>query len=170
MIPRADKLAVWVFALGLASCADPQPTPFAPENQPAAVQARKKKAAPPPEPAPPEEPRRGRVTRMPLGNLFQRQQAGTALIYDVRPAFVHAFGHIPGAISWPKADFEKNLAAREAEIRAAAEAGKPVVLYCTDLACPDAREVAERLAQRGHNVAVLEGGWDAWKAGDLPTS
>ncbi len=150
-----------VVALALVSCA----TPPEPETAP-----------PPPPPSAPEAPaeqppapQSGKVTRMPLGTLFQLQQSDGALIYDVRPAFFHRLGHIPGSLNWPKSAFDSQLPSREAEIRAAAAAGKPVVLYCTDLACPDARNVASRLAARGHSVSVLEGGWDAWKTGELPT-
>lgn len=112
----------------------------------------------------------GRVTRIALGDLFALQQSGNVLIYDVRPAFFHSLGNIPGSVNWPKYAFNRQLDAREAEIRAATTAGKPVVLYCTDLACPDARNVATRLAERGHHTSVLEGGWEAWKAGGLPGS
>ena len=112
----------------------------------------------------------GRVTRIALGDLFALQQSGEVLIYDVRPAFFHSLGHVPGSVNWPKSAFERQLTAREAEIRAAAGAGRPVVLYCTDLACPDARDVATWLAERGHDTRVLEGGWEAWKAGGLPGS
>lgn len=110
----------------------------------------------------------GRVTRIMLGDFFARQQSGDVLIYDVRPAFFHSMGSIPGSINWPKSAYQNQLSRRESEIRDAAAAGWPVVLYCTDLACPDARDIATRLAARGHSVSVLEGGWEAWKAGGLP--
>lgn len=100
--------------------------------------------------------------------LFPRQQAGTVLIYDARPRFVAAFGKIPGGISWPRGDFETRLAKSEAEIRAAQAEGKPVVVYCTDEACPDATAVAEKLAARGHDVSVLTGGFALWKEAGLP--
>ena len=83
----------------------------------------------------------------------------------------HAFGaaKIPGAISWPRHDFNGRLSQSETEIAAAKAAGKPVVIYCTDAGCPDDRAVAEKLAARGHDVAVLEGGFAAWKEAGLPT-
>jgi rhodanese-related sulfurtransferase len=117
----------------------------------------------------PATPQGGRVTRIMLGDLFQLQQTGGALIFDVRPGFIYQLGHIPGAISWPKNSFQSQLSAHETEIVAARAAKKPVVVYCVDLACPDARTVAGLLAERGHSIAVLEGGYDAWKTGDLPT-
>lgn len=106
---------------------------------------------------------------MSLEAFFPRQQAGTVLIYDARPTFVSAFGRIPGAISWPRGDFKKLLPQREPEIRRAVAAGKIVVIYCTDLACPDARAVAEQLVERGHDVSILEGGYATWKDNGMPT-
>ncbi|MEO8616722.1 MAG: rhodanese-like domain-containing protein [Luteolibacter sp.] len=112
--------------------------------------------------------KQGRVTRIALGDFFQRQQAGRALIFDVRPGFYYSLGHVPGAINWPRARFDSGLATYEPKIQSATAEGKPVFLYCTDLACPDALAVAEKLAARGHSIAVLQGGWEAWKAGELP--
>lgn len=106
---------------------------------------------------------------MSIEAFFPRQQAGTALIYDARPVFVAAFGKIPGGIPWPRGDFEKLLPLREPEIRQAAATEKVVVIYCTDLACPDARAVAEKLIARGHDVSILEGGYAAWKDTGMPT-
>jgi len=106
---------------------------------------------------------------MELDTFFAMQQAGELLIYDVRPGFVHAFGAVPGALNWPESAFDSQLDSREAEIDTAVAAGKTVVLYCTDAACPDSRKVATRLAARGHDVAILEGGYALWKEAGLPT-
>jgi rhodanese-related sulfurtransferase len=111
----------------------------------------------------------GKVTRIPLGDLFNLHQENRVLIFDVRPAFVYKLGHVPGAVNWPKASFNSQLAIHEPQIAAAKAEGKPVVLYCVDFACPDARAVATWLAERGHSISVLEGGWDAWKTGGLPS-
>jgi len=105
----------------------------------------------------------GTVNRMPLGDLYQLVQNNAAVIYDVRPAIIHKMGNIPGSISWPAAAFDRDLARHEPRIRAAIAQSTPVVIYCTDLACPDAVSVATRLAQRGHSVSVLQGGYEAWK-------
>lgn len=111
--------------------------------------------------SPPAKP--GQVTRMPLGDLYQLVQSNAAVIYDVRPAIFHKMGNIPGSISWPQAAYERDLAKHEPRIRAANAQSTPVVIYCTDLACPDAVHMATRLAQRGHSVSVLQGGYEAWK-------
>jgi rhodanese-related sulfurtransferase len=127
--------------------------------------------ATPARPKPPAAPsvKSGKLTSIDVTTLFPLQQAGTVLIYDVRPSFVAAFGKIPGAISWPRSDFDSGLASHEASIRAAAKSGRPVVLYCTDSGCPDARAMAEKLAARGHDIAILDGGFAVWKEAGLPT-
>ncbi|MFN4992561.1 MAG: rhodanese-like domain-containing protein [Akkermansiaceae bacterium] len=106
----------------------------------------------------------GTVTRMPLGTLYQLHQSKAALIFDVRPLIFYKMGHIDGAISFPKADFDKSIDKQETLIKNAIKNQIPVVLYCTDLACPDAITVATRLSERGHSVSVLQGGYEAWKA------
>lgn len=100
---------------------------------------------------------------MPLGTLFQLVGKNAVLVIDVRPKLIYTLGHIPGAISWPKSDFEKNPSKFEANITSATLSNQPTVIYCTDLACPDAASVATTLAQRGHNVSILQGGYEAWK-------
>jgi rhodanese-related sulfurtransferase len=146
----------------LAACQDQTPPPVTtpvPAAKPAAIPAK-----------PPVAPvKAGKLTSIDLPTLFPRQQAGTVLLYDARPGFVAGFGKIPGAISWPRHDFDARLSQGEAEIRAAKAAGKPVVFYCTDAACPDARAVAEKLVARGHDVAILDGGFAEWKEAGLPT-
>ncbi|MEP2774955.1 MAG: rhodanese-like domain-containing protein [Luteolibacter sp.] len=100
---------------------------------------------------------------MPLGSLYQLVQKDAALIYDVRPKLIYGLGHIPGAISWPLSAFQNDLPKHEPNISAAIAGNTPVVIYCTDLACPDASNVAKALAARGHNVSILQGGYEAWK-------
>jgi len=159
---RITRLAPVGF-LAVLSCAAQKPVEPVPES---IISAETIAAV---EETPVSKPVSGRVTRIMLGDLFALQQSGEVLIYDVRPAFIYRLGHIPGAISWPKNAFNSQIAQREIEIKTAKKARKPVVLYCTDLACPDARTVADQLAARGHSVTILEGGFDAWKSGDLPT-
>ena len=139
------------------------PTPGASAHPP----ARPASAAAEPGPSKPA-PKPGKITRLPLDRFFALQQNRAALIYDVRPGFSYGKGHIPGAISWPKGQFAAQLAAREAEIRAARAAKLPVVLYCTDLACQDSNKVAGSLAALGHSVFILDGGFASWKTAELP--
>lgn len=138
----------------LCSCPEPPQKPIPPLDPSKAVEKEQPAAGP----AAP-----GQVSRMPLGDLYQLVQGNAALIYDVRPAIFHKMGNIPGSISWPKASFDRDLAQHEPRIRAANAQNKPVVIYCTDLACPDAVTVATKLAALGHSVSVLQGGYEAWK-------
>lgn len=141
----------------LSSCPEPPKKPIPPLDPSKAIEQEKPAEAP----AAPTSP--GQVSRMPLGDLFQLVQGNAAVIYDVRPAIFHKMGNIPGSISFPEAAFDRDLAKHEPRIRAANTQNTPVVIYCTDLACPDAVTVATKLAQRGHSVSVLQGGYEAWK-------
>jgi rhodanese-related sulfurtransferase len=143
--------------LHVISCFDPQDKPI-PPLKPAAEKDETSKILTATSITP------GTVTRMPLGTLYQLHQSRAALIFDVRPLIFYKMGHIDGAISFPKADFDKSIDKQETLIKTATKNQIPVVLYCTDLACPDAITVATRLSERGHNVSVLQGGYEAWKA------
>lgn len=160
MRPAVSFVAFGIAALSLCACADWTASQSNESETPEATQAAERQ---------PVESRidPGRVTRIELQDFFVRQQSGEVLIYDVRPAFFHLAGHIPGSVNWPKSAYENQLARREVEIRNARKSGRPVVLYCADAACPDARVMAERLAARGHDICVLEGGWELWKQAGL---
>ncbi|HEX7260408.1 MAG TPA: rhodanese-like domain-containing protein, partial [Luteolibacter sp.] len=122
--------------------------------------------------APPKPPRmngRGKITSISLTELFALQQAGQVVIYDARPGYFYNLGHLPGAINLPKMNCDAQITKRETEIKAALAAKKTIVVYCTNLLCPDARTVANHLAGFGYSSSVLTGGWDAWKESGLPT-
>lgn len=144
-----------LLSLMVIGCAEP------PEKPVPALDPSKVPDAPEQVPAAPAAP--GKVSRMPLGDLYQLVQSNAALVFDVRPAIFYKLGHIPGAINWPKSQLADGLAANEPRIQAANTGNTPVVIYCTDLACPDAVTVATALAARGHSVSVLQGGYEAWK-------
>jgi rhodanese-related sulfurtransferase len=111
--------------------------------------------------------KRGRVTTIDLSALYALQQNGRVLLYDARPSFVYAFGHLPAAINWPRGLFAVGLPLHEPEVKAAIAAKKKVVLYCTDAGCPDSGVVAQRLAALGYSVSVLDGGFATWKEAGL---
>ncbi|MEI7908273.1 MAG: rhodanese-like domain-containing protein [Verrucomicrobiota bacterium] len=140
-----------------------------PTTGPARLSSRPAAAGPVAPAAQSATPKPGTITRIPLAAFFPLQQSTTALIYDVRPGFFYGLGHIPGARSWPKSQFSAQLASREAEIRSAQLAKHPVILYCTDPACPDSNKVAALLVALGYSVSILDGGYATWKAAELPT-
>lgn len=111
---------------------------------------------------------RGTVREVDMTTLFGLREAGKAVVYDVRPGFYHRMGHIPGAVSFPRMGFEQHFGEMKPGLDAAVAAGRTIVLYCTDSACPDGGVVAGRLAERGYPVAVYKGGWEEWKAAGLP--
>ncbi len=160
MTDSRSKLLTLAFAAGLASCA--QPVAEVPVTKvPAPVTK--------PKPKPVRMNGRGKVTSISLTELFALQQSGSVLIYDARPGFFYSLGHIPGAINLPKQDCDAQIEKREAEIKAAIAANKPIVVYCTNLLCPDARTVAIHLAGFGYSSSTLSGGWESWKEAGLPT-
>ena len=147
---------------GLVACAGPQTTSAV--AKPAAVA----KAPAPSKPAlRPSE--RGKTTSISMTDLFALQQSGQVLIYDARPAFFYHLGHIPGAISLPKDGGDAEIEKHQSEIKAAIAIKKPIVVYCTNFLCADARTVASHLSSYGYSSAVMGGGWDAWKEAGLPT-
>ena len=112
---------------------------------------------------------RGKVTSISLTDFFTLHQSDRVILYDARPGYFFHLGHLPGAISIPKAGCDIQINAREAEIKAGLKAKKFIVVYCTNRLCPDARTVAIHLADYGYSSSVLEGGWETWKESGLPT-
>lgn len=166
--------------LWLTACSDPVVSPFA------ASQYAPKKVEPAAKPATKKEPKkaqekktykkpvrmngRGEVTSISLEDFFQRQQSGRALIFDARPGFLYAMGHIPGAINLPKKNCDEAIAkTHEATIKQALAEGKIIVVYCSSITCPDARAVATHIAGFGHPSVVFSGGWSAWQQAGMPT-
>jgi rhodanese-related sulfurtransferase len=171
MTPSWANRLIFSAALGLTSCAEPAreaPAVVKPVKEPAPQPtSRIVKPTPlPKKPSPVKE--RGIVTSMSIEQFFPLQQSGGALIYDARPTLYYQLGHIPGAIHFPKSNCDALIVSRKAEIESAIAAKKPIVIYCTDLACPDARTVAMHLASNGYPSSTLTGGLEIWKNSGLP--
>ncbi|MES2477006.1 MAG: rhodanese-like domain-containing protein [Verrucomicrobiota bacterium] len=168
MSPR-PWLVASATALALASCAPPAQEAAKPSPEVAKTPAAVEKTVAPPPKKPVLLNGRGEVSSISLTDCFSRQQNGEILLYDARPHFFYALGRIPGAISLPKDSAETGIPKHEAEIKAALAEGKTIVIYCTNLLCPDARAVARRLASHGYSSSTLTGGWESWKDAGLPT-
>ena len=110
----------------------------------------------------------GRVSRIDLAAFFALRETGQAVVYDVRPPLFYNLGHISGAVSFPGKAFERLYPQEKPKMEAAVGRGQTVVLYCTDLKCPDAGVVARWLAELGHSVTIYTGGWEEWKNAGLP--
>jgi rhodanese-related sulfurtransferase len=79
----------------------------------------------------------------------------------------YQFGHVPGALSLPRADFESAYAALRARLEK--NRRRPIVVYCSDRSCEDSSAVRTALAKLGYtDVAVFHGGWAAWSAAHRP--
>ena len=107
---------------------------------------------------------KGDITEVDLNRVLQLQDAGNALLIDVRPGLFYGLGHMPGAIHVAKKSFPLSLAKKLEVIDAAVAAGKVLVLYCTNVDCPDGYAVGKEMAEMGYAVSIYKGGWEEWKA------
>ena len=114
-------------------------------------------------------PKTGRVTAMDLSTFVAMREQGRLLVYDVRPSWLYALGHIPGAESFPGRSFDEAFATKETAMKSALAANHVIVVYCTDVKCPDGGMVAGWISQKGLPVSVMSGGWEEWKAAGMPT-
>ena len=113
---------------------------------------------------------RGDISSISLEEMFAHQGSGNALIFDARPAYLFHLGHIPGAESLPKSGCENSIAKMDERLKSAVTTGKPIIVYCSGLLCPDARSVAIHISGYGHPAKIFSGGYDAWKKAGLPTN
>lgn len=153
-----------IMAVTVAGCATPG-DPEAPDAEQAVVPepARREEAA-----KPTPEVAAAAVGSIDLTELFGLVDGGDVLLLDVRPPLFHKLGHIPGSLGLPRKKYSQWIGVEEGRIKEAAAAGRDVVLYCANLECPDASAVAADLSKRGIPVKVFHGGWEEWKAADLP--
>jgi 3-mercaptopyruvate sulfurtransferase SseA len=91
-----------------------------------------------------------------------------SLILDARPEIFYRLGHVPGALSLPREDFEKAYARLRASLeRNGKNAG--IVVYCSDISCEDSKLVQEALLRLGYSdVKLFAGGWEEWTGERLP--
>lgn len=153
MHPRPIPVLTAIAVVLVSACVRPPPSPPAVQSK---VMAK------------PVAPKKGVVSAISLTTLFELHQAGRVLAVDARPGFVFAFGHLPGAVNWPRLSFDSMAARHEVELKRAVASDRVIVVYCTDAACPDAATVAQRISTLGYPVSILEGGYAAWKEADLP--
>jgi rhodanese-related sulfurtransferase len=91
-------------------------------------------------------------------DLFDKQNSERRQLIDVRSPSEFAAGHIPKAINIPLDQVESRIDDIESEI--------PVVLICQ--AGVRAELAAKRLGECRDNLAVLDGGTEAWRKQQLP--
>jgi len=90
-----------------------------------------------------------------------------ALILDARPEIFHRLGHVPGALSLPREDFENGYSKYKSLLEPNKD--QPIAVYCSESNCEDSSMVADALVKLGyHRVMVFKGGWGEWTAAKLP--
>ena len=94
---------------------------------------------------------------------FVENQRG--IVLDARPEIFHRLGHVPGALSLPRDDFENVYPTLQTTLES--DLSQPIVIYCTNASCEDAELVKKALTALGfQQLKIFPGGWAEWtKAG-----
>jgi len=99
-----------------------------------------------------------------LAGVREELRSGTPIV-DARVPELYDAGHIPGALSLPLAELDRNLAAFQGKV----PKDQRLITYCNGYGCPDSYDLAMRLLKAGYrNVQVFEGGFPAWRDAGLP--
>lgn len=81
------------------------------------------------------------------------------VVLDARISQDYEKGHLPGAISFPLADFDENLP----EFLKKYSRSTPILAYCSSIECMDSHTLAERLSQLKYtDIKVFSGGYRLW--------
>jgi rhodanese-related sulfurtransferase len=158
-----NKALFALIAALLASCETQKPMAEPPTASPPTAEPQSK-----PVKMPPTNRKLGAIESIDVEELFGLQQAGNVLIYDVRVPYFYGIDHIPGSVNWPHTDYDAQVQKRDIEIQKALAAGKKVVVYCFNIGCPEARNVAKKLARRDYVIHVFGSGIDTWRTAGLP--
>jgi rhodanese-related sulfurtransferase len=90
-------------------------------------------------------------------------EAGTVTVVDALGGAYHAQQHLPGAVPLAPADVDAQAAALLPDRNAA------IVTYCSNPACPNSGQVADRLTALGYtDVRKYREGIEDWTAAGLP--
>ena len=90
-----------------------------------------------------------------------------AVTLDARPGVFYRVGHVPGARSLSRAEFETDYARLHPFLETRRQ--ETMVVYCAGEECTDSRMVASALGKLGYRrVLIFAGGWDEWRQAGLP--
>lgn len=93
-------------------------------------------------------------------------EAGTATVVDARTAGLFARGHVPGAINISKEEARAFDAGHP--LLSKIQKGQQIVVYCSNIYCPDAEIVARALRELGYQkVSVYRDGILGWQKSGL---
>lgn len=88
-------------------------------------------------------------------------KSGGRLFVDARDPDEYAQEHIPGSVN---ISAEALLTGLDAAVSGLAK-DKPMILYCSNLACPKSRDLAQGMKDLGFTaLAVMPEGFEGWKA------
>ena len=135
--------------------------PLVYRDQAARLEASSPRADPMAEPKPAHA-----LTDLTLSEFVAYTQTKRPLILDARQAVFHRLGHVPGALSLPRADFGPSYA--KLKDRLEAQRNELIVVYCSDESCQDSHLVQQALLRLGYaQVGVFTGGWSEWQDAGL---
>ena len=82
------------------------------------------------------------------------------MILDVRHKDFYDMGRLPGALSFPLSDWDRNVSRLADTIKK----NTPLLVYCSGFDCDASHTVANRLAALNYtDVKVFPGGFDQWE-------
>ena len=100
------------------------------------------------------------VRTISLNDLQKHLTQKDAQLVNVLDATSYAAGFIKGSLNFPIGDLD----ARAHEL----DTHREVIVYCAGTPCTASLEAAEKLAIKGFDVAVYEGGLKEWGRANLP--
>lgn len=166
---QSDALSVWVIAT-TALCVGlllnqfrDKPLPLVYQSKEQRMMADVEKIALKPQSAPSSQ-----VSEyMGLEEFRAVVDAKEGVILDARPEIFHRLGHVPGALSLPREDFEAGYARHRERLEV--DKSVLILIYCSGSSCEDSDLVRKALHRLGFNrVSVFKGGWSAWTSAGLP--
>ena len=80
------------------------------------------------------------------------------IVVDVRAEEDYAKGHVPGAVSLPRAKWPSAAGLSKEKVN---------VVYCYSHTCPLGGEACAKLAGEGYPVVEMDGGFEIWQASQL---
>lgn len=102
-----------------------------------------------------------------LAEFREFVESKNGLVLDARPEIFHRLGHVPGALSLSREEFEKDYAKHRATLDS--YKNRPIAVYCSNGGCEDSRIVADALIKLGcRKVFLFKGGWAEWTREALP--
>ena len=102
------------------------------------------------------------ATPIALHDLLNRARRDDVIVVDTRPAREYAAGHIPGALSIPVDDLQKQLRKLPRS--------KDYIAYCRGPYCVYADRSVEILRASGRRAERLADGFPEWKTAGLPVA